>query len=80
MTNIPKPAIDAIIEKIVELHYDLAWTQNVKNTTNIEEFEKWCLITAQSHAAITLKFMFDEEDFKNGEDTIHPITTNLDLQ
>lgn len=60
--NNPLPKL---IAEIIEHHKDLLWTQNVKNATNIDDFETWCTTMAQMHAVITLKYLFTEEEFEN---------------
>lgn len=54
-----------LIKEVIEHHHDLLWSQNVKNATNIEEFEKWCAISARNHAVITLKYLFTDEEFES---------------
>ena len=53
-----------LIQEIVESHYDLIWTANVKNATDIDEFEKWAATMAKSHAGITLRYMYTEDEFE----------------
>lgn len=56
--------IQTLIQQIVETHYDLIWTANVKNATNIEEFEQWATTMAKAHGGVTLRFMFAEDEFE----------------
>ena len=56
--------VQTLIQEIVESHYDLIWTNNVKNATNIEEFEAWAATMAKLHASVTLRYMFTEDEFE----------------
>lgn len=56
--------IKTLIQQIVESHYDLIWTMNIKNATDVDEFEAWAKTMAKSHASITLRFMYSEDEFE----------------
>lgn len=56
--------VQTLIQEIVEAHYDIIWTNNVKNATNIEEFEAWAATMAKMHASATLRYMFTEDEFE----------------
>lgn len=56
--------VQTLIQEIAEHHLDAIWTTNVKNATNIEEFEQWANTMAKIHTGITLRFMFEEDEFE----------------
>ena len=65
--------IQTLIQTIVETHYDLIWTANVKSATNIDEFEAWATQMAKAHAGVTLRFMFSEDEFEKAyNESIQP--------
>ena len=57
--NIPQ-----LIKEIVEHHYHLIWETNVKNSTDIDDFEKWAAMMAKMHAGVTLRYMFEADEFE----------------
>jgi hypothetical protein len=78
--------IKDLIVSIAEAHKDAIWTTNVKTATNIDEFEQWCDMMAKIHSAITLQYMFNEDEFEQEwnkikdetESTTEPAADSLD--